>query len=146
MASQKLIHQMSAAQFDRAFPNEEACCAYLVSKRWPEGVKCPRCQSEKVTALKTNPWHWQCYTCAAVSSYRFSHITGTIFENTNKPLKDWFRVALLIPANYFTGTFWLPFGGSGRRGGMGRLIYLPTSVLLPAGRNAAGKGSRCQKK
>lgn len=96
MAHQKLIHQMSAAQFDKAFPDEEACCAYLVSKRWPEGVKCPRCQSEKVTALKTNPWHWQCYSCAAVSSYRFSHITGTIFENTNKPLKDWFRVAHLM--------------------------------------------------
>jgi transposase-like protein len=96
MASQKLIHQMSAAQFDRAFPNEEACCAYLVSKRWPDGVKCPRCQSSKLTELKGNPWHWQCYGCAAVSSYRFSHITGTIFENTNKPLKDWFRVAHLM--------------------------------------------------
>lgn len=96
MAHQKLIHQMSAAQFDKAFPDEEACCAYLVSKRWPEGVKCPRCQSSKLTELKGNPWHWQCYTCAAVSSYRFSHITGTIFENTNKPLKDWFRVAHLM--------------------------------------------------
>lgn len=28
--------------------------------------------------------------------YRFSHLTGTIFENTNKPLKDWFRVAHLM--------------------------------------------------
>ena len=95
MAHQKLIHQMSVAQFEKAFPDEEACCAYLVGKRWPEGVKCPRCQSEKVTALKGNPWHWQCYACA-VTSYRFSHITGTIFENTNKPLKDWFRVAHLM--------------------------------------------------
>ena len=24
------------------------------------------------------------------TSYRFSHIAGTIFENTNKPLRDWF--------------------------------------------------------
>ncbi|MGH6835257.1 MAG: IS1595 family transposase [Methylocella sp.] len=28
--------------------------------------------------------------------YRFSVIAGTIFENTNKPLKDWFRVAHLM--------------------------------------------------
>lgn len=95
MAHQKLIHQMSVAQFEKAFPDEDACCAYLVSMRWPDGVKCPRCQSEKVTELKANAWHWQCYACA-VSSYRFSHITGTIFENTNKPLKDWFRVAHLM--------------------------------------------------
>jgi hypothetical protein len=30
--------------------------------------------------------------CAPGISYRFSHISGTIFENTNKPLRDWFRV------------------------------------------------------
>jgi hypothetical protein len=41
-------------------------------------------------------WHWQCYQCAPDTSYRFSHLTGTIFENTNKPLKDWFRVAHLM--------------------------------------------------
>lgn len=35
---------------------------------------------------------WQCYACAPDSGYRFSHIVGTIFENTNKPLRDWFRV------------------------------------------------------
>ncbi len=36
--------------------------------------------------------HWHCYACAPPASYRFSHITGTVFENTNKPLRDWFRV------------------------------------------------------
>jgi transposase-like protein len=41
-------------------------------------------------------WRWQCYTCAPETSYRFSHLTGTIFENTNKPLKDWFRVIHLM--------------------------------------------------
>ena len=35
---------------------------------------------------------WQCYACAPNSGYRFSRIAGTIFENTNKPLRDWFRV------------------------------------------------------
>ena len=37
------IHQMTFAQWDKAFPNEDACCAYLVGNRWPKGVKCPRC-------------------------------------------------------------------------------------------------------
>jgi transposase-like protein len=35
---------------------------------------------------------WQCYACTPNSGYRFSVIAGTIFENTNKPLRDWFRV------------------------------------------------------
>ena len=42
--------------------------------------------------MKGNPFHWQCYNCAPDTSYRFSHIAGTIFENTNKPLRDWYRV------------------------------------------------------
>jgi transposase-like protein len=91
----KPIHQLTAAQFERMFPDEEACCAYLVGKRWPEGVRCPRCGAEKVYSVSTKPWHWQCYACAP-ESYRFSHIAGTIFENTNKPLRDWFRVVHLM--------------------------------------------------
>jgi transposase-like protein len=96
MATRKQIHQLTSAQFDAAFPDEAACCAYLVGKRWPKGVHCPRCGATEPTELKGNPWHWQCYQCAPQSSYRFSHITGTIFENTNKPLRDWFKVIHLI--------------------------------------------------
>jgi hypothetical protein len=32
----KPVHQLTAAEFDRMFPDEEACCAYLVARRWPE--------------------------------------------------------------------------------------------------------------
>lgn len=42
-------------------------------------------------------WHWLCNACSpSGTNYRFSHITGTIFENTNKPLRDWFRVLHLM--------------------------------------------------
>ena len=39
---------------------------------------------------------WEGMDCADGISYRFSHIAGTIFENTNKPLKDWYRVIHLM--------------------------------------------------
>ncbi|MGQ0742670.1 MAG: IS1595 family transposase [Alphaproteobacteria bacterium] len=90
------IHQMTVAQWERAFPNEDACCAHLVGNRWPAGVRCPRCGAEKPFPVSTMPWHWQCYECAPDSGYRFSHIAGTIFENTNKPLRQWFRVIHLM--------------------------------------------------
>ena len=35
----------------------------------------------------------------AEHGYRFSVIAGTIFENTNKPLRDWFRVVHLMLAS-----------------------------------------------
>jgi transposase-like protein len=91
----KPVPQMTAAQFDAAFPDEDACKAYLVARRWPDGVHCPRCGNPKVYDLKSRQWHWQCEQCAP-DGYRFSHIAGTIFENTNKPLRDWFKVAHLM--------------------------------------------------
>ena len=94
----KPVPQMTAAQFDAAFPDEDACRAYLVARRWPDGVHCPRCGNPKVYDLKARQWHWQCEQCAP-DGYRFSHIVGTIFENTNKPLRDWFKVAHLMLAS-----------------------------------------------
>ena len=52
-AMAKSIHQLTAAQFDTMFPDEEACWAYLVGRRWPKGVRCPRCGSDRVYDLKT---------------------------------------------------------------------------------------------
>jgi transposase-like protein len=86
------IHQMTIPQFEALFPNEDACAAYLVSRRWPDGVHCPRCGSVRVYALTTMAFKWECPDCRQGGAYRFSHISGTVFENTNKPLREWFRV------------------------------------------------------
>ncbi|MGH9907024.1 MAG: IS1595 family transposase [Pyrinomonadaceae bacterium] len=85
------IHQMTIKQFEAQFQHEDACKLYLVNRRWPNGVTCPRCDSEKVYAVEHKAWHWQCKQCSD-DGYRFSVLVGTIFENTNKPLRDWFRV------------------------------------------------------
>ena len=38
MARVKAVTQLTIKQFDSMFPNEDACKAYLVARRWPEGV------------------------------------------------------------------------------------------------------------
>ena len=80
------------------FSTEEACKQYLQERRWPDGVKCPRCNNEKVYALKARPFHWVCKakTCGGRNGYRFSVISKTIFENTNYPLKTWFEVIYMM--------------------------------------------------
>jgi transposase-like protein len=94
MRRPKPVHQMTIAQFEATFPDEGACRTYLIARRWPNGVHCPRCGNAKVYALASGH-HWQCEACQ-VNGYRFSHIAGTIFENTNKPLREWFRVTHLM--------------------------------------------------
>jgi len=91
----KPVHQLTAAQFDALFPHEDACKAYLQARRWPDGVHCPRCGNPKVYDLASREWHWQCSQCSP-DGYRFSILVGTIFENTNKPLRDWFKVIHLM--------------------------------------------------
>ncbi len=91
----KFTRQMTIGQFEQMFPDEDSCKAYLVSRRWPNGVKCPRCGNEQVWLLKHKPWHWQCQKCNP-TGYRFSLYVKTIFENTNYPLRTWFRVLYMI--------------------------------------------------
>jgi transposase-like protein/IS1 family transposase len=97
----KPVPQMTVAQFEARFPigDDEACLRYLVARRWPEGVHCPRCgNTDLYDASSYKPFHWQCRACAP-QGYRFSALAGTIFENTKKPLRDWYRVAHLMLAS-----------------------------------------------
>jgi len=97
----KPVPQMTVAQFEARFPvgDDEACLRYLVARRWPEGIHCPRCgNTDLYDASSYKPFHWQCRECAK-DGYRFSCLTGTIFENTKKPLRDWYRVAHLMFAS-----------------------------------------------
>ena len=86
----KRIHQMTISDWEKAFPDEDSCRIYLQRHRWATSVRCPRCGNTSVYELERD-YHWQCQDCAP-QGYRFSVIAGTIFENTNKPLRDWFRV------------------------------------------------------
>ncbi len=87
-------------RFDDLFPTDDACKRYIVGKRWPDGVSCPRCGNfERVYALKARPFHWSCkqdLECGGRNGYRFSVISGTIFQDTKIPLTLWFKIGYLM--------------------------------------------------
>jgi hypothetical protein len=102
--------QMTFRELIVRFPDEASCKTFLKQKRWPDGViKCPRC-GEKAYTLKARPFHYLCksgkqsampetgevVTCHKKNGYRFSVITRTVFENTNYPLREWFRVIFFM--------------------------------------------------
>ncbi len=86
---------MKLDQLLARFSTEEACKTYLVSKRWPNGVECPKCGNKKVWHVTHRPFHWICKKCHK-HGYRFSVITKTVFENTKYPLRTWFKVIFLM--------------------------------------------------
>jgi len=75
------------------FSNPDNCRDYLVARRWPDGVICPRCGGEKVTAQpKYNRWQ-----CASHHERRqFTLKTGTIFEDSPIGLDKWLAAMWLI--------------------------------------------------
>jgi IS1 family transposase/transposase-like protein len=94
--SSKRIRQMTIRDFEAMFPNEDACKLYLAEHRWPEFVICPRCGHPDIKP-HARAFHWVCYQCGpAGEGYRFSVLVGTVFENTNIDLRQWFRVIHLM--------------------------------------------------
>jgi transposase-like protein len=58
--------------------------------RWPDGVRCPRCESASVTRHgrdDTQP-HRQRYRCAGCGT-RFDDLTGTVLAGHHQPLRVW---------------------------------------------------------
>jgi len=90
-----VLPKLSLDAFDRRFPDDDACKQYLVDVRWPDGVRCARCNNDKVYVFKAKPFTWVCKKCGK-TPYRFSVLVGTIFKDTKMPLRAWFKVAYLI--------------------------------------------------
>jgi transposase-like protein len=95
MGNPAFTSQMTDPQWEALFPTDEACKAYLAARRWPNGVRCPRCGNDKVWTLKARPFNWLCRQCSP-QGYRFSVLVETIFEDTKIGLRKWFKVIYLM--------------------------------------------------
>jgi hypothetical protein len=76
------------------FSDPKNCREYLVARRWPNGVICPRCGSDKVAFLeKYNRWQCNAKTHA---NRQFTSKTGTIFEDSPLGLDKWLAAMWLL--------------------------------------------------
>jgi transposase-like protein len=75
------------------FSDLNNCIDYLAIRRWPKGVVCPSCGSDKV---KFNPSRrvWQCSTHHA--KRQFSVKVGTIYEDSPIGLDKWLMVTWML--------------------------------------------------
>ena len=96
----------------KTFPDELACVKYLEKMRWPNGVKCLACESDKVTfytkaegtRTRVNRkgekvqvrvparYLYQCKECR----YQFTPTVGTLFNDSHLPLRTWFLAVVLM--------------------------------------------------
>ena len=71
-------------EFEARFPTEDACHEYLIRLRWPCGFVCPRCGGRDYWSASRR--RLVCRSCR----YQASATSGTIFQDTHKPLRLWF--------------------------------------------------------
>lgn len=73
------------------FGDDQKCRNYLEHLRWRDGVRCPKCNSEKVSSILKRD-QYDCDSCR----YQFSVTAGTIFHDTHLPLTKWFLATYLL--------------------------------------------------
>jgi transposase-like protein len=78
----------------RFFTDYENCREFMIAVRWPDGkVRCPQCDSEKVTYLQAARLY-RCY--GAHPRQKFSLKIGTIFEDSPIGLDKWLPAVWLL--------------------------------------------------
>ena len=99
---------------------EAACLAYLEKIRWPQGVRCPRCHSAKISKFtiaaskrskkyiskrtgEAKQWTIPArtlYECRdATCRHQFTAKAGTVFNDSHLPLQKWFIAIALMTSS-----------------------------------------------
>ncbi len=82
---------MNLIDINTMFPTDDKCRELLTRLRWPERVRCPRCNAHAVE-LETEKVLYYCKDC----DYQFSVTAGTIFNDSHLPLNVWFAATMLL--------------------------------------------------
>src|ERR1700693_1601701 len=92
MTGQPMARARSLTEFQRAFPDEASCAAFLFERRWPGGFVCPVCGKGRAAALKSRAYTYECSECGRQTSIT----AGTALHRTKLPLTAWFWAAHLM--------------------------------------------------
>src|SRR4051794_40653217 len=70
--------------------DDAKCFALVRQHRWPDGVRCPGCDSSMVIrdGCDDTQRARQCYRCKACAG-RFDDLTGTVLAGHHQPLRVW---------------------------------------------------------
>ncbi len=77
-----------------AFPEEAAAIEFVREIRWPDGVICPHCASQRISVTDQSE-AMRCRACAK----RFNVRTGTLFGRSKLGLRQWLIAVRLVSAH-----------------------------------------------
>lgn len=78
--------------FNRDFPDDDACLTLVRDLLYPDGIQCRKCEEVRVHHRLTNRKAYSCDHCGT----HVYPLAGTIFEKSRTPLKSWFYAMYLM--------------------------------------------------
>ena len=88
-----LPYPRSLPEFQRLFPDDPACAAYLEKARWESGFVCPRCDANgEPFRIASRPGVLTCRKCRSQTGLT----VGTVMKRSRTPLSVWFWAAYLV--------------------------------------------------
>jgi len=88
-----LAFPQSLPEFQRLFPDDAACAAYLEKARWDGGFICPHCQAGgEPFRFDNRAGVLRCRKCLKNTGL----MVGTVMERSHTPLSVWFWAAYLV--------------------------------------------------
>ena len=77
----------------KMFPNDETAAAWVERIRWPDGLECPHCSSDRISyPVKHKTMTHRCKDCRKWFSVR----TGTMMESSRLGLQTWVVAVYLL--------------------------------------------------
>ena len=86
------MKRYTTKDFEKQFPDDDACLGFIKNARWPNGIFCDNCKRvtkhHKITDRKV----YSCDFCGT----QVSPTAGTIFHKSPTPLKSWFYAIFIM--------------------------------------------------
>jgi transposase-like protein len=87
---------ITLAELFKMFPDDKSAEEWFVNSRWPDGVRCPHCDSENVKENAAHPtMPFRCNSCKK----QFSAKTNTVMRGSNVGYQKWVITLYLMTTN-----------------------------------------------
>ena len=80
----------------QTYGTEDAAETWFIQQRWPDGIQCPHCESDRITERESRkPMPYHCRVCRKYFSIR----TNSVLQSSNIPLHKWALAYFLFSTN-----------------------------------------------
>ena len=88
--------KLSLPAIMKLFPDDSAAEQWFILSRWPDGIICPWCQSERISERNSTKWRsWRCMPCGK----NFTAKTNSLMHASNIGFRVWAIAMYLVTTN-----------------------------------------------